>query len=58
MIVLHLARRTVVVALATLCGLLDALPWLPGPVTRFRCPNGMAALSERLDQRWGTGVWK
>jgi hypothetical protein len=57
-ITLYLARRGVVIALEAVCGFLDGLRWLPWPVTRLRCPHGLADLSEALDERWKTGVWR
>lgn len=49
-------KRFVVVALEWGCDKLDRAPWLPWPLSRRTC--GMADLSARLDQRWGTGQWK
>lgn len=51
-------RRAVVAGLARACRAVDALAYRPFAVMlrpRWRC--GLARLSARLDERWGTGVW-
>ncbi len=44
-------KRNVVIWLELLC---DGLDFVLGPI---RQKHGLAALSARLDYRWGTGVW-
>jgi len=41
----------IVWALVNLCGLFDKIP----PLARW---HHMATLSDKLDQRWKTGVWE
>lgn len=54
-------RRVIVAALEAVCTLLGAIPkWEGGRWYRFGhwgCQLGLASWSDRLDQRWGTGVW-
>ena len=44
-------RTWIVIALEQLCGVLDRVPG------QWGCRWGLAELSTRLDDRWGTGVW-
>jgi hypothetical protein len=55
-------KRAIVVGLERACTLLDRVPhwnrtdraWYP---SCLGCVLGLAALSDRLDEHWGTRVW-
>jgi hypothetical protein len=58
------ARRLVVLVLVAVCTALDAIPSARDSirvrrvcVSGYGCRLHLAELSDRLDQRWGTGVW-
>lgn len=47
----------IVDALEAACTLVDKLPFGIACRLHIGCPSGLAALSYRLDQKWGTCRW-
>lgn len=50
-------KKAIVVLLEHACSWVDRLPEWTYVGRWIGCPRGLAALSARLDDRWGTGQW-
>lgn len=50
-------KKAIVVFLEQACFWVDRLPEWTYVGRRIGCPSGLAALSARLDDRWGTEQW-
>jgi hypothetical protein len=53
-------KRFVVYGLEAACGVIDGLPsWTYWLIIRWLgCPNGLAAIAARLDDRWQVGLFR